>query len=115
MALLVPDGKRVAFLNWEPGKPFKIALVSAEGGMPQQVTAGERAEFDPAWSPDGNSLAFAEWLWGPGAFSRCAIHVVNLRTYHMSTLPGSIRLCVPAGRVTDDTSLAVRIANVDAI
>ena len=35
-----------------------IWLVPSNGGMPRQLTFGERGETAPAWSPDGRSLAF---------------------------------------------------------
>src|SRR5712692_4337455 len=55
-----PDGKRIAFMGVAPGKPWKISLVSAEGGSSQQLLLlpGERNEMDPNWSRDGNSLVF---------------------------------------------------------
>src|SRR5215213_5144869 len=33
-------------------------LVPATGGAPRQLTFGERGESQPAWSPDGRSIAF---------------------------------------------------------
>jgi dipeptidyl aminopeptidase/acylaminoacyl peptidase len=35
-----------------------IFVVSAAGGEPQQLTDGDFADTDPAWSPDGTHLAF---------------------------------------------------------
>lgn len=35
-----------------------LFVVSAEGGTPQQLTDGEYADADPAWSPDSTTLAF---------------------------------------------------------
>jgi dipeptidyl aminopeptidase/acylaminoacyl peptidase len=35
-----------------------LFVVSTEGGEPQQVTAGDFADTQPAWSPDGTQLAF---------------------------------------------------------
>jgi Tol biopolymer transport system component len=85
-----PDGKRIVFYASTPGRPYKIYLVSAEGGAPQQLMPGERNEHDPGWSPDGNSLVFGRWPWLEGATSGAvAIHLFDLRTHQISTLPGS--------------------------
>ncbi len=91
-----PDGKQIVFMAMTPGKPWKISLVSAEGGSPQQLMPGERNEAHPDWSPDGNSLAFggAPWLEG-GTSGSGAIRLLDLRTHQVSTLPGSEGLFYP--------------------
>jgi len=91
-----PDGKQIAFMAMMPGKPWKISLVSAEGGSPQQLLQGERNEVGPDWSPDGNSLAFggAPWL-EHGTSGSGAIRLLDLRTHQVSTLPGSEGLFGP--------------------
>ena len=68
------------------GKPAKIYIVSADGGTPKQAIPGERNEFEPSWSPDGNSLAFAPLYWLEGS---TAIRSVKLKTGQVTTLPGS--------------------------
>ncbi len=88
-----PDGKQIAFAALLPGKPWKIYLVSADGGSPQQLTAEERYENDVTWSPDGNSLIF-----GAGSFdspSTFGIYLLDLRTRRESLLPGSKGLFSP--------------------
>jgi len=87
-----PDAKQIAFSALLPGKPWKIYLVSADGGSPQQLTPEERWENDPTWSPDGNSLIF-----GAGSFASTAfgIYLLDVRTRHMSLLPGSEGLFSP--------------------
>jgi eukaryotic-like serine/threonine-protein kinase len=88
-----PDGKHIAFQGRAPGRPWKIYLVPAEGGAPQQLMPGERNELDHSWL-DGNSIVFgsaAFWLEdGP-----VATHLLSLRTRQVSTLPGSEGLLGP--------------------
>lgn len=53
-----PDGKRIAFSATTPGKPWKVFVISPDGGSPEPVTFTETIENDPTWSPDGSTLAF---------------------------------------------------------
>ena len=48
-----PDSKRIAFQGIAPGKPWKMYLVSAEGGGPLEVLPGYG---DVGWSPEGVSI-----------------------------------------------------------
>jgi len=72
-----PDGKQIAF-SANPGTNKHIYIVSVDGGAPKEVTKGERVDFYPNWSRDGNSLFFSSMrlplLWdlrGP-AQRRCS-------------------------------------------
>lgn len=81
-----PDGTQIAFSGGPAGKPWRIYVVPSGGGTLRQVTNGESGQAgdtDPSWSPDGTSLVFAE------VFAKGAMHVVDLRTYRVSALPGS--------------------------
>ena len=79
-----------------PGKPEKAYVVSHEGGAPEQVLPGERNEVDVDWSPDGRSLIFGR---PPDLFAEAglpkAIHLVDLKTKQVSTLPHSEGLFGP--------------------
>jgi Tol biopolymer transport system component/DNA-binding winged helix-turn-helix (wHTH) protein len=88
-----PDGKQIAYVGNAPGKPSKIYLVSAEGGIPQQLLPGDQSEGDPTWSPDGNSIAFGRSPWVES--SSVDIQVVDLKTLQCSKVPGSEGLFSP--------------------
>jgi eukaryotic-like serine/threonine-protein kinase len=91
-----PDGSRIAFMAWEPGKPEKIFLISAAGGNAQEVMTEGRSEADPTWSPDGNSLAFGRLPFQEfGSSASVAIHVLDLKNRQVSTVPGSEGLYSP--------------------
>jgi Tol biopolymer transport system component len=82
-----PDGKRIAFSATAPGKPYKVYVISAEGGEPEQLTSGALNEGDVSWPPDGNQLIYG--LTGPFPSSGLAIQLFDLKTHQVSTLPGS--------------------------
>ncbi len=85
-----PDGKQIAFFAETTGKPARIFVVPFDGGTLQQVTNGESGKYgdwDPCWSPDGAALAF-----GPtddATASEASIHMLDLKTRRVTTLPGS--------------------------
>jgi serine/threonine protein kinase/Tol biopolymer transport system component len=98
-----PDGTRIAFMASQPGKPWKILVVGAQGGTPQEISSDKVNQGDPTWKPDGNSIVFADMPWLEyGRASSRNIHVVDLRTSTRSDVPGSGHLfsprCSPDGR-----------------
>lgn len=55
-AIPSPDGKKLAFtvLN-------RLYVMDYPNGTPKRITTNDFTEAQPAWSPDGNSLAYATW------------------------------------------------------
>jgi Tol biopolymer transport system component len=84
-----PDGKWIAFSGVRPGEPWKVWLVSKDGGSPEAQTPDKVAEADATWSPDGNTLAFVRF-GQPGQ-----ITLLDLKTHTRSTLPGADGLWRP--------------------
>jgi len=91
-----PDGTQIAFMASSPGKPWKIFIISAEGGTPREVTAGNQNQGDPTWMPKGDAIVFGGMPWleyipaaGPN------IQIVDLKTSQVSDVPGSENLFSP--------------------
>ncbi|HEX4039436.1 MAG TPA: hypothetical protein VHX37_15360 [Acidobacteriaceae bacterium] len=80
----------------QPGKPWKIYTVDADGGHLQEVLDESRSEADPNWSPDGTTLVFGRLpdLMAEAAQPK-AIELVDLKTRATTKLPGSDGLFIP--------------------
>jgi Tol biopolymer transport system component len=82
-----PDGQQIAFSGASPGKPWKLFLISKDGGSPQPLTSEDAIETDPTWTPDGSSLAFGHY--DPFRPEKTHIELMNFKTHQLSQLPGS--------------------------
>ena len=85
-----PDAAQLAFLDMEPGSRWKILLLSAEGGAPQEMLAGDLFQADAEWSPDGKHMVYGRrGKGGP------TIQVLEANSKQSSTIPGSQGLFSP--------------------
>jgi Tol biopolymer transport system component len=83
-----PDGKKIIFFEFALGadKPARMYEVSPEGGSPRQLLPDDRTQqLDPNWSPDGTKIIFA----GESNDPTSAVHVLDLASRQVSSLPGS--------------------------
>jgi Tol biopolymer transport system component/predicted Ser/Thr protein kinase len=88
-----PDGTQIAYISGQFGKPWKIFLVSAQGGSSEVLLPENVGELDATWSPDGGQLAFGRIsAMNTGTKD---IQLVDMKTRHTSTLPGSTGLFSP--------------------
>jgi len=87
-----PDGTKIAFMSAQIGKPWKIFLVSAQGGTPEELLPQDAAEGDPFWSPDGTRMVFSRI---PDTANASDIRIIDLNTREVSVLPGSTGLFSP--------------------
>jgi serine/threonine protein kinase/Tol biopolymer transport system component len=88
-----PDGKRIAYMSAEKGKPWKIFLIAAEGGTAKPMLPDSPSESDPVWSPDSAQLAFGTGI--PSATKGSTIGIMEMKTGKESTVPGSNGLFSP--------------------
>jgi serine/threonine protein kinase/Tol biopolymer transport system component len=87
-----PDGHKIAFEGIVPGQPWKMYVISADGGQPEEVQEGIG---DLGWSPDGTTLIFHSGMADFLSTSPRAIRLLDLKTRQVSTLPGSEGLYSP--------------------
>ena len=86
------DGKEILFYETPAGKPSRIYEVSVDGGSPRQLLPDNPdMQQDPNWSPDGSKIVFAGQAHDPAS----AVHILDLKTGKVSTLPGSQGLFSP--------------------
>jgi Tol biopolymer transport system component len=88
-----PDGKHITFFDVAPGKPWKILLLSSDGGTPEPLLNESRNEMDPSWSPDGNAIAFSYFpIFERPTAEQLGIFIVNLNSRRVVKVPGSDNL-----------------------
>jgi Tol biopolymer transport system component/DNA-binding winged helix-turn-helix (wHTH) protein len=91
-----PDGKTIAFMGKQPGSPWKIYLVPADGGNPELLLNESGNQADPGWSSDGKTMIFGRSPEYMAQDSNTkAIYSIDIKTRAVSTLPGSVGLFSP--------------------
>jgi len=87
-----PDRQQIVVNAWTEVSRYKNYLVSAAGGAePRELLPGyKEREGIATWSPDGRKLAFGDVpeVFGLGT-SANVIHIMDLATRKLETLPGS--------------------------
>jgi Tol biopolymer transport system component len=53
-----PDGRRIAFMGKEPGKPWRLFLVDRDGGPLKEAARGTDGQGAPTWAADGKALVY---------------------------------------------------------
>jgi Tol biopolymer transport system component/DNA-binding winged helix-turn-helix (wHTH) protein len=88
-----PDGTQIACVDAQKGRPWKIFLISAQGGTPEEVVSEKGYQVDPTWSPDGKQITVGGV---PLASSgKIALRIVDLKSRQISSIPGSENLYSP--------------------
>jgi len=83
-----PDQRHIAFTGQVPGEPWRIYIVSPDGGAPTPIGEQVRPQIAPSWSPDSQQVAFNE------ADSK-TVKILDVATGGVSDLPGSEDLFGP--------------------
>jgi len=87
-----PDGTRIAYSTTDLGKPWKIFVIPAHGGVPEELLpADHESELDATWSADGSQIAFGRQAQANNAI----IQIFDVNTHATSTLPASDGLFSP--------------------
>jgi DNA-binding winged helix-turn-helix (wHTH) protein/Tol biopolymer transport system component len=87
LASVSPDGSQVAVVRG-PNLNEEIWLMQANGERPRQLVPGQRCMFGkPAWSPDGQRIAFAFGNYEPERFEvKSSIGMVDVESAHQETI-----------------------------
>jgi len=82
-----PDGRQIAFMGKTPERPWRIFLMSPDGGDPQEAIAGNDNQGAPTWSPDGSALVYGNV--DCHATQACWIQRLDLSARKVERLPRS--------------------------
>ena len=104
-----PDNKRLALMAEEPGSPWRIYLIDADGGKPIPVLNEDRNEADPDWSADGQTIVFGRPPDRMDNGQPKAIYLLNLQTRQVTEIPNSRGLFSPRLSPDDRYIVAIRL------
>jgi Tol biopolymer transport system component/DNA-binding winged helix-turn-helix (wHTH) protein len=90
-----PDDRSLAVMAVEPGMPWRIYLIDAEGGKPLPMVNEDRNEADPDWSADGKSLVFGRLPDRMDSRQPKAIYLLDIKSHKVTAVPGSTGLFSP--------------------
>jgi eukaryotic-like serine/threonine-protein kinase len=87
-----PDGKQIVFSGSDAEHLARLYVISADGGTPRLLAAGEFQAVRPSWIADGNSVVFLDTNGG-GVNS--AVKIFNMNTSQVTDVPDSKALFAP--------------------
>jgi Tol biopolymer transport system component len=82
-----PDGRQIAFMGKQMGKPWRIFIISRDGGAMKEAANGDDGQGAPTWSADGKSLAYGNISCEET--HSCWIRQIDIATGKEEILPGS--------------------------
>ena len=90
-----PDSTQIAYINAQVGQPWRIFLISAQGGTPEPMLSEKEYQADAHWFPDGKRMIFGRTPFIPGSSEKVALQVLDLSSKQVSIVPGSENLYGP--------------------
>jgi imidazolonepropionase-like amidohydrolase/Tol biopolymer transport system component len=81
-----PDGKQLAFISME-----RLYVMDWPAGTPRRVSTLNAIEADPAWSPDGRSLAWVTWTDAGGRLYKATVAPGRSTVVALSRGVGTLR------------------------
>ena len=91
-----PDGSRILFYGVGAGKEQSAYWISASGGEAKPVSTGRGEQMNTCWSPDGDSVMYSDFPFYWKGPRPVAIHVLNLKTQNVESLPESDGFFAPS-------------------
>jgi DNA-binding winged helix-turn-helix (wHTH) protein/Tol biopolymer transport system component len=85
-----PDNKQIAVMAKKQGRPWKIYLLSNEGGALRELPAPIESQADPNWNLEGDTIIFGQpprYLSEPDV--ERAIYTYNLKSGSFRKLPNT--------------------------
>lgn len=83
-----PDGSKIAFLDMQFNRPWKISVLPSSGGSPELLVNDNTDDADPTWTPDGESILFGK-SDGTGRKGSISIYRLDLKSHTMSSIADS--------------------------
>ena len=104
-----PDGQEVCFVAINPSRPSQglntdLYTVSAEGGDPVRITAGDGGDRAPLYSPDGLFIAFLSQVRPAYPTDRYRLTVYNRNTGETAELTSSLESSVSEAAWSPDST-----------
>jgi Tol biopolymer transport system component/DNA-binding winged helix-turn-helix (wHTH) protein len=83
-----PDGSRIAFMDMQFNRPWKILVLPSSGGRPELLVHDSTDDADPTWTPDGESILFGR-SDGTANRENISIYQMELKTGKISSIANS--------------------------
>jgi Tol biopolymer transport system component len=99
MAVISPDGRRVAYMSVRRGEPPNVWLMNIDGSGKTQLTSDQFPDGKPTWYPDSQRIAYFSFrdetsgLW--------AVDVTTRRETRVAGVGGGSHGIPPHGRVAE--------------
>jgi len=84
-----PEGNQIVFYGYNAGRQQQAYVISAQGGEAKPAQPAGGNQMSTNWSPDGKMLMYSDFPFFAPDPSAIGIHILNVNTQTVETLPGS--------------------------